>query len=348
MIKLRISTTLGCYSTNSLKNGDLLSVIFFQSFRAVSTRAFERIQVSLYQVKRLLKLQAPSRPALYILKQRTKNPSTFNTKILYKIANDRNPSLTLFADKIKVREYVASRIGKGYFTEIYEEFRSPSTFSIDNLPRNFVLKPNHVSGAALLVGDFVAKDPSQQIYSNSFLKKYYSNPDCLEHESTKKLVQFWFKTNFYGYHKAAYPEWAYKNITPVVYAEELLVSDSQPPQDFRFFTFNGKCEVVMVDTPGFVGVTRDVFSTNWERLDVQFGHPTSGIQRLRPAELVEMIKIAELLAHGTDHLRVDLYNLNGRIIFSELTNYHAGGTQEFVPPGFDYELGKNWHPETQY
>jgi hypothetical protein len=219
---------------------------------------------------------------------------------------------------------------------------------MNELPRTFALKPNHLSGAALLVGDFVANGNPQEMFSRSFLNKYYVHPDNLNDNDVHQLVKFWFKKNFFGYHRSAFPEWAYKHVAPVVYAEELLIANDQPPHDYRFFIFNGKCQVVMIDTPGFVGVKRDIYSTEWKRISVQFGHPNSEIESEKPEVLMEMINIAEYLAYGTDHLRVDLYNLDGRIIFSELTNYHAGGTQKFDPPSFDYELGKDWHPDTQY
>jgi hypothetical protein len=62
----------------------------------------------------------------------------------------------------------------------------------------------------------------------------------------------------------------------------------------------------------------------------------------------QMIEIAQKLSSDVDHLRVDLYNLGGRIVFSELTNYHAGGTQKFSPRSFDLELGATWNPKKWY
>jgi TupA-like ATPgrasp len=330
---------------NQLKHNRSARMFFFRHcFRYV----LESVLIIGYQSRRFLKLQTPSAWSLRLLQKRIRKPQTFKQKTLYKIANDRSPALTLFADKLAVRTYVTERVGAIYLTEIYAKFQHKNEFVIENLPQNFVLKPNHVSGAALIVGDFIPENTSDSLFSSKFLNKYYVNPNRLDVGKVRNLIQSWLKINYFGYHKTAYPEWAYKNIQPGVYAEELLSFENQPPQDFRFFTFNGKCQVIMIDTPGYIGVRRDIYTPNWEKLDVQLGYPGTQFARSRPADLSKMIEIAEALAEGTDHLRVDLYNLNGRIIFGELTNYHAGGTQRFTPDVFDYKLGSDWNPKDFY
>jgi hypothetical protein len=301
-----------------------------------------------YQFYRLVKGQTPSSLSIKYLKFKRRNPKTFNEKIQYKIAYDRSPRLSLFADKIAVRDYVADKIGTEFLTDVYSVFHSSSDLSFKNAPRNFVLKPNHVSGAALVVADFVSKSGKKKHLSRRNFKKYYMNPDLLNEKGILGLVDFWLKTSYFGYHRTAFPEWAYKAIVPCVYIEELLSTNNQPPEDFRFFMFDGKCQVVMVDTPGFAGVRRDIYSPEWNYQNVQFGYPNSRNQRERPDNLNQMIEIAQELSYGVDHLRVDLYNIAGRIVFSELTNYHAGGTQTFSPRSFDLELGRTWNPKKWY
>jgi len=309
---------------------------------------WELIKVAGYQTRRFFRFQYPSFVSLFLLKLVNRNPKTFNQKILYKIAHDRSPQLSLFADKIAVREYVANKIGPEYLSKIYAEFRDPKDFTFIDIPRNFVLKPNHVSGAALIVADFFAQSSRKDFVSRKFFLKYYVNPDSMSEDCVRRLVKFWLSKSYFGYHNSGFPEWAYKNISPCVYIEELLSSNNQPPEDFRFFMFDGKCQVVMVDTPGFSGVRRDIYSPDWTLLDVEFGYPNSKVKRERPEGLTQMIEIAEKLSLGIDHVRVDLYYLSGRIVFSELTNYHAGGTQKFKPSDFDLELGANWYPNRVY
>jgi hypothetical protein len=254
----------------------------------------------------------------------------------------------MFADKIAVRDYVAEIVGPEFLTRIYEVFNSAHDLDLSKAPINFVLKPNHVSGAALIVSDYVPESANSEYFSQRFLNKYYVNPNSIDLDKVHKLCDFWLRTNYFGYHRSAFPEWAYKEIAPRIYMEELLSSNNQPPEDFRFFMFNGSCQVIMVDTPGFTGVRRDIYSPGWDLLDVKFKYDNSNIKRQKPDSLTQMIDIAEKLANGADHLRVDLYNLDGRIVFSELTNYHAGGTQKFIPSSFDSELGVAWNPKSSY
>jgi len=309
----------------------------------------EVLKSFLLQIKRFCKLQYPSRIALVILRfRRRKQPRTFNEKILYKIAFDRSANLTLYADKLKVREFVASRIGDEYLTEIYTTGRSSRDLSLSTFPRTFALKPNHASGAALIVADFVPESLHPMNVSKKFFRKYYINPKSLSDFPFEKLVDFWMSTSYFGYCRSGYPEWAYKNIERFVYMEELLHDGGAPPQDFRFFMFNGKCEAIMVDTPGYVGVRRDIYSPEWTRLNVTLGYANSEKIRESPSKLPEMIQIAEALSSDSDHLRVDLYLTQDRIIFGELTNYHAGGTQRFEPKEFDFKLGSSWQPSEHY
>jgi hypothetical protein len=309
---------------------------------------FDVIKKIGYQLKRFFKFQAPASFALLFLKIRIKSPNTFNKKILYKIANDRSPRLMLLADKIAVREYVAERIGVEFLTKIYGVYHLVSEISLSAAPRNFVLKPNHASGAALIVADFVPKSRKAIHLSRRYLNKYYINPDSLDEKKILNLADFWLHTNYFGYHRTAFPEWAYKDIVPCVYIEELLTTNLKPPEDYRFFMFNGDCQVIMVDTPGFAGVQRDIYTPEWDLVEVEFGHPNSNLKRQKPRELLLMLEIARKLSLGVDHVRVDLYNINGRIIFGELTNYHAGGTQKFSPRAFDSKLGESWDPKKFY
>jgi len=148
----------------------------------------------------------------------------------------------------------------------------------------------------------------------------------------------------------SFPEWAYKNIAPRVLFEELLISTVGIPEDYRFFVFNGHCNFISIDTPTYSGegVKRDIFDRNWNRQKVTLKYPNSKRARSRPGNLSEMIQIAESLAIGIDQIRVDLYSIQEKIIFGELTNYHAAGGQKFDPEQFDKVFGSSWNPEKLY
>ena len=67
------------------------------------------------------------------------------------------------------------------------------------------------------------------------------------------------------------------------------------------------------------------------------------VQAPRPPSFDQMLDVARRLSAGTDFVRVDLYNLGGRIVFGELTNYPAGGLRKFDPASFDLTVGSYWH-----
>jgi hypothetical protein len=302
----------------------------------------------LYISKKIILGRSPSVLGFSVLKVKSRNPDTFNRKIQYKMAHDRREILTMVADKLAVRAYVSERIGEQYLTKIYGVYHHHSEINTKVLPSSFVLKPNHASGAALIVADFVPESKKIGYISTQFFSKYYVNCKNLRRSQITLLAKFWLKSNYFNYPKSGFPEWAYRDITPVVYAEELLTEDYQPPKDYRFLIFNGSCSFIMVDTPGYSGVSRDFYTPDWERLDVKLKWESSGYNHDRPTNFNLMLDLAESLGAEFDHARIDFYNIDGRIIFGEITNYHAGGSQKFVPPEFDKILGSEWRPQTIY
>lgn len=53
-----------------------------------------------------------------------------------------------------------------------------------------------------------------------------------------------------------------------------------------------------------------------------------------------MREIAEVLSAGIPHVRVDLYDVCGRIYFGELTFFDGSGTDKIEPEAWDYKLGQ--------
>jgi hypothetical protein len=215
------------------------------------------------------------------------------------------------------------------------------------LPRNFVIKANHGSGGVIIVSDKAEKHAFLPGEGEIFgFQRFLIHPDNIDWALIVLILKNWMSSNYY-WNPGFFPEWAYKNIQPRILIEELLSSSSGVPDDYRFFCFNGRCDYIQVDTPVYTGsgVLRDIFDRDWNKLDVTLKYPNSNIERPRPTNLEEMVKIAELLSSEIDHVRVDLYELDGRIVFGELTNYHAAGAQKFNPESFDKLFGESWHPD---
>ena len=277
-------------------------------------------------------------------------PETFSEKIRYKMAFDRNPILQVWADKVAVREYVSATIGPAYLSNIFGIFLNPEDISPSALPNNFVIKPNHASGAVIIIWEGAARQDSS--YLESFMKDKWGriliNPLDLNWLVIIRILKKWLSQSYY-YSPGFYPEWAYKDIKPLVIIEEFLPHGANGvAQDFRFFLFNGLCEYIELDKSWNYQPTRTMFDTNWSQIDATLKFPPEIPLPERPSELEMMISLAEKLGQGLDHVRCDFYLTNSRIVFGELTNYHTGGSQEILINGSLKTFGESWTPNKIY
>ena len=285
------------------------------------------------------------------LRKSVSNPETFSEKIRYKMAFDRNQILQVWADKVAIRKYVSDTIGSDYLTNIFGIFQNPEDISPSALPNNFVIKPNHASGAVIIIWEGAARQDSS--YLESFMKDKWGriliNPLDLNWLVIIKILKKWLSQSYY-YAPGFYPEWAYKDIKPLVIIEEFLPHGANGvAQDFRFFLFNGLCEYIRLDTIWKNQPTETMFDRNWCQMNVAFDKfPPEVPAPERPGELETMISLAEKLAQGRDFVRCDFYLVNSRIVFGELTNYHSGGSREIVINGSPNTFGESWTPNKIY
>ena len=137
-------------------------------------------------------------------------------------------------------------------------------------------------------------------------------------------------------------EYPYKNVPHRFLAEEYMEDESGfELKDYKIFCFDGKAKFL------FVATGRQQHDTRFDFYDIQFnhlpiinGHPNADICPQKPKNFEKMIAIAEKLSQGFPHVRVDLYNVNGRIYFGELTFFHWSGMVPFEPAEWDYKFGE--------
>jgi len=243
-------------------------------------------------------------------------PRTFSEKVQWRKLHDRRALLTMFADKYGVREYVAGKVGEKYLTRLYWASSDPATMPFDDLPQRFVVKANHGTRWNILVKD-----------------KREVSRDAL----VAQLAE-WLRSRY----PALHCEWGYRNIAPMALAEEYLsTAAGDIPPDYKFFVFGGRVRMIQVDLDRFTAHSRCLYDPQWNLLPVVLGYP-KGVGIQRPENLDEMIWCAEQCSGGVDFVRVDLYNVDGRIVFGELTNYPGGGLERITPASFDAELGSWW------
>ena len=247
------------------------------------------------------------------------NPQTFNEKLQWLKLYNRKPEYTVMVDKYLARDYIAKAIGEEYLIPLLGVWDSPDEIDFDALPDQFVLKCNHNSGTGMCI----CKDKSKL------------NIDKVKAELAKGLAE-----NYYLAHR----EWPYKDVPRKIIAEKYMVDESGTElKDYKFFCFNGKVKLLFVakDRMKEGEETKfDFFDENFNHLPFTNGHPNSEPPYYKPENFEKMKELAEKLSTGIPHLRVDFYNINGKIYFGELTFFHWSGMVPFKPEEWDYKLGE--------
>ncbi len=195
----------------------------------------------------------------------------------------------------------------------------PEEIPFDKLPSRFVIKANHGAGYNIIVRD-----------------KTQLNQEAARHQLKQWLAQNYCQDKFLGI------EWAYRDIKPSIIIESFIEENGKLPTDYKFFCFSGRVERVVLYFDRFEKLAAKAFDRNFEPSELRFNVPEYAGEPKRPPNFDKMIEVAESLAEGFRFIRVDMYNLDGRILFGELTFYHGGTGYVFRPERQDYALGEKW------
>ena len=111
--------------------------------------------------------------------------------------------------------------------------------------------------------------------------------------------------------------------------------------DYKFMCFNGKVKCIFTCTDRYseIGLKVTFFDREWQRIPFERHYPHSEAMIPKPERYEEMIQLAEKLSSGIPFIRVDFYEISGRVYFGELTFYPGSGFEEFTPPDWDRTLG---------
>lgn len=258
---------------------------------------------------------------------------------------DHRELVVTFADKAAVRDYVAAAVGEQFLPRAYAIVDDPAALHEVRLPEAYVVKPTHGSGTAIVVsasapaGARLPSEPGSWVYR-------HVRPEVAVRGDIVSIAQGWL-AQLYG--QGPNREWVYGQLPRRVIVEELLAgADAAIPDDYKFFVFHGECAFIQVDSGRFGRRTQDFFRPDWQHLALSAGPPWADPEPAPPARLAEMIELAERLGVETDFVRVDLYDVNGRIVFGELTSFPAGGDSPFDPESFNEEFGRPWTVPRRY
>ena len=240
-------------------------------------------------------------------------PSKFSEKLQWLKINYRIPDMSICADKYKVREYLSSIGYSHILNEIYGTYHDANEIDTAKLPDKFVLKATHGSG-----WNIVCKN------KNNFKLKAW-----------KKVLCSWLRQNYYYYGR----EWPYNQIKPLLICEKYLETHSGVLYDYKFYCFNGKVEFIKSSDDMRV-IPDKFYDTSWVLKDERYStDEVTSTAIPKPINLREMITIAEDLAKMFPFVRVDLYDVDGKIVFGEMTFYPTGGFLPFYPESYDKDLG---------
>ena len=223
------------------------------------------------------------------------------------------------ADKYRVREYVKSKGLGNILNKLYAVYDNSAEINLEVLPNKFVIKINNGSGTNIF-----CKDKSQ-----------------LSLVEIKQSLNDWMKRDIYS----AGREWAYKDIKPKIVVEEYLEDENNSfdgINDYKFMCFNRKAKYIVLDVDRHIDHKRNFYDTNWNFIDVESDHPNFGDCVPRPDGLDEMLRVANILSKDFPCVRVDLYWVNGKVYFGELTFYPWTGYVQFEPDEFDFILGEEF------
>jgi hypothetical protein len=274
---------------------------------------------------------------------RSRRPVAFSEKVVYKIHRDRRRILVTFADKVAARDHVALVAPSCRLTQLHAVTTDLRTVERASLPRQFVVKASHASGGVVVVADWASPETATPGPTDG-LVRVAVHPDRLDWDRLCAATDAWLRTPYVG----PLGEWAYSQVEPRLLVEELLAADGGgAPIDYKLWVFHGRCRVVETATDRFTELTELLFTPAWELIVDLPGDEEAAAQVGPPAALAEMIEIAERLGAGTDFVRVDLYEVEGRVVFGELTNYPGGG-DTVIRPDVDRMLGTYWDVPRRY
>ena len=244
-----------------------------------------------------------------------RHPKTYNEKLQWLKLNDIHDEYTQLVDKYEAKEYVRNILGDDVIIPTFGVWDKFEDIDFTMLPNQFVLKTTHDSGGVVVVKD----------------------KEHMDIETARRKLNKSLRNNYFFEHR----EYPYKNVKPRIIAEKFMVDESgMELKDYKFFCFNGEVKFLFIATDRPIDTRFDFFDTDFNHLPFKQGHPWANKEINKPDGFEEMKRIAGILSKGFPHVRVDLYDINGKIYFGELTFFHFSGNVPFEPEEWDYKIGR--------
>ena len=249
-----------------------------------------------------------------------KNPKSFNEKIIWLALNYKNPDIAVAADKGKAKDYIGSRVGYEYVIPSLGVYDDVNDIDFDKLPKRFVAKLNDGWGAdnVLVIRDKnkINKDRVKAVLSSWLYpwNNYYYQNMCIIDEKMEK---------------------------PTIVIEEYVEQEGlESLDDFKFYCCNGepKFALVVADR-GTNHQSRSFVDMDWNVLPFTRRGKIASKNPKKPVNLEKMMELARTLSKGFPLVRVDFYEVEGKVYVGELT-FTPGMFLRFKPKAWDFKLGE--------
>lgn len=255
-----------------------------------------------------------------------KNPKRFTEKLQWYKLYYKNPYMVQCVDKYDVREYVASKGLEKYLVPCYGVYDSVDDIDWEKLPKQFVMKDTLGGGGNSVI---VVK-----------------NKDSCNIEELVEKGKKW--TGINAHKRGGGREWPYySGKKHRIIIEKYINSEtiSGGLIDYKFFCFNGKAIYLYIISDRNLGNNSElgVFDINFKKIKAK-RTDEEPLKReiLRPDNFEEMKNVAQCLAGNFPEVRVDMYNVDGTILFGEVTFFDGSGYMKFEPDSFDFEMGEKF------
>ena len=250
-----------------------------------------------------------------------KNPKRYTEKLQWYKLFHRTPLMSKCSDKYQVRSYVKGKGFENILTKLHGVYERIEDIDFESLPNAIAIKHTNGSGANYFIKDLKKEDL----------------------DKVKKIINNWMTRRKVNYGR----EWCYYNVPSKIIIEELIERDENNDiPDYKFFCFNGKVKYLytMIDyVDNHENGRCSFFTPDFEQLPYSRSEYMEINKYISKPKNFEIMKeIAEKLSEDFPHVRVDLYNIKGRVIFGELTFYNASGYTVFKPDEFDFILGEQF------
>ncbi|MDY2720462.1 MAG: ATP-grasp fold amidoligase family protein [Candidatus Faecousia sp.] len=297
---------------SSLIRSNLTGLLFINRYHEYTNRANLKKYTDEEQIRRWYYKKSGGRyPDL-------ENPKTFSEKQQWYKLHHHDPLMEQCADKYDVRQYVT---GCGYgelLNEIHGVYESADDIDPDKLPDKCVIKAAHGSGFNLIV-----RDKSQ-----------------VNWRIWKKIMASWLRQDIYWSGR----EWVYKNLKRRLIVEKYLEDATGGLLDYKFFCFNGQPRFMQLEVGRYTTHnTRNFYDMDWNLMPFgkEMEHDPNVVVE-KPETFEQMKQIASDLCKPFSFVRVDLYSVNCKVYFGELTFFPAGGAPDLKPPEYDRIIGDMW------